>query len=415
MTAKHTIDPIAWMINHLTADNSDPVRDMLKHMAELLMSAEVEAMCNAGYGEVSDQRVNKRNGYRPRQWDTRVGTIELGIPKLRKGSYFPDWLLQPRRRSEQALWTAIATAYLAGVSTRRVDKLAKALGIDGISKSQVSRIAAELDGKVQAFRERKLERPTPYVWLDAVAIKVREQGRVVSVAVVIAIGARDDGQREVLGVDVITAEDHGGWDRFLHDLTKRGLRGVKLVISDAHQGLKAAIDNRLIGTGWQRCRTHFGRNLLSRVPKRAQSFVASAVRTIYDQHDAEAVEAQAKVVLATLYDRFPAAAEMLDEAREEILAFRHFPKTHWRQIWSNNPLERLNKEVRRRTNVVGIFPNRDALMRLVGALLAEQNDEWVEGRRYMSLDSMKAILATPATVAGGELADEATAAFDAAA
>jgi len=275
MTANHRIDPIAWLIKHLQSGTKDPVRAMLQQFAESLMSAEADGLCNAEYGERSDDRTNQRNGYRYRQWDTRAGSIELAIPKLRKGSYFPHWLLEPRRRSEKALWVAIATAYLVGVSTRRVDKLAKALGIDGVSKSQVSRIAADLDDQVNAFRDRPLPTQCPYVWLDAIAIKVRENKRVVSVAVVVAVAVREDGHREILGLDVITTEDGAGWQAFLRSLVARGLSGVQLVISDAHAGLSGAIAATFPGASWQRCRTHFMRNLLAKVPKRTQSFVAT--------------------------------------------------------------------------------------------------------------------------------------------
>ena len=391
MTTNKNMNPINWLIKHLQADGGDPVRNMLQQFAEMLMSAEADATCGAEYGERSDGRTNQRNGYRQRGWDTRAGTIDLAIPRLRKGTYFPHWLLEPRRRSEKALWAAIATAYVCGVSTRRVDKLVKALGIDGISKSQVSRIVGELDEDVAAFRDRPLPAACPYLWLDALCIKVREGRRVVSVAAVLAIAVREDGHREVLGLDVITTEDGAGWTAFVRGLSARGLGGVKLVISDAHAGLRDAITATFAGASWQRCRSHFMRNLLTRVPKRSQSFVASAVRTIYAQPDAAAVDAQFEAVVTTLQKHYPAAAELLEEAKEDVLAFRHFPKQHWRQIWSNNPLERLNKEIRRRSNVVGIFPNRAALIRLVGALLAEQNDQWEEGRRYMSQESMKLI------------------------
>ena len=355
---------------------------------DVLMGAEADAMCNAEYRKRDEDRVNQRNGYRHREWDTRAGTIDLAIPKLRKGTYFPDWLLEPRRRSEKALWVAIATAYLVGVSTRRVDKLAKALGMKGISKSQVSHIAGQLDADVKAFRERTLTSRYPYVWLDAIAIKTRENKHVVSVAVVVAIGVRDDGHREVLGVDIITQESGPGWSDFLRGLVNRGLTGVKLVISDAHSGLKSAISSELSGASWQRCRTHFMRNVLTKVPKSSQAFVASIIRTVFAQVDVESVEAQYGRVCETLSKNFPKVVEMLEEAQEEVLAFRHFPACHWRKVWSNNPLERLNKEIRRRTNVVGIFPNREAVIRLVGALLAEQNDEWVEARRYMTIGSL---------------------------
>ncbi len=388
MTATNNLNPIDWLSKHLQSGNSDPVRAMLHRFVELLMGAEADAMCNAEYGKRDEERTNQRNGYRHREWDTRTGTIDLAIPKLRKGTYFPDWLLEPRRRSEKALWVAIATAYLVGVSTRRVDKFAKALGMKGISKSQVSRIAGQLDEDVKAFRERTLTSRYPYVWLDAISIKTRENKHVVSVAVVVAIGVRDDGHREVLGLDIITEESGPGWSDFLRGLVERGLTGVKLVISDAHSGLKTAIFSELSGASWQRCRTHFMRNVLTKVPKSSQAFVASIIRTVFAQADVESVEAQYGRVCETLSKNFPKVVEMLEDAQEEVLAFRHFPTCHWRKIWSNNPLERLNKEIRRRTNVVGIFPNRDAVIRLVGALLAEQNDEWVEARRYMTIGSL---------------------------
>jgi transposase-like protein len=410
MTANNKIDGISELINLLQQDNTDPLRELLQRFAELLMGAEANALCNAEYGQRDEQRTNQRNGYRRRRWDTRAGTIDLAVPKLRRGSYFPDWLLEPRRRSEKALWTAIATSYVLGVSTRRVDKLVKSLGLDGISKSQVSRMAGELDEQVEAFRQRPLATRCPYVWLDAVAIKVREDKRVVSIATVVAVGVREDGRREVLGVDAFTAEDGAAWQAFLRSLVARGLGGVKLVISDAHEGLRNAIAATFPGAGWQRCRTHFTRNLLTRVPKRAQSIVGTAIRTVFAQPTAEAVEQQYNKVLTNLEQSWPDAAKLLDDAKEDVLAFRHFPKKHWRQIWSNNPLERLNKEIRRRTNVVGIFPNRAALLRLVGAMLAELDDEWQESRRYMSLESMQHILDTPPVIeddqTGNQLAFE---------
>ena len=299
---------------------------------------------------------------------------------------------------------------MLGVSTRRVDKLVKSLGLDGVSKSQVSRMAGELDEQVEAFRERRLPARYPYVWLDAVAIKVREDKRVVSIATVVAVGVREDGRREVLGVDAFTAEDGAAWKAFLRGLINHNLTKIKLVISDAHPGLRQAIAEAFPGACWQRCRTHFTRNLLTRVPKRAQSIVGTAIRTVFAQPDATAVEKQYAAVMANLEKSWPAAAELLEEAQEDVLAFRHFPKQHWRQIWSNNPLERLNKEIRRRTNVVGIFPNRAALLRLVGAMLAELDDEWQESRRCMSLESMQRILDTPSVVeddqTGNQLAFE---------
>jgi putative transposase len=384
-----TMDPVAWLRKHLDeGGESDLLREMVRLFAERLMGAEVDAICNAGYGEVTSERLNSRNGLRHRDFDTRVGTIDLAIPKLRAGSYHPGWLLEPRRRAERALTQVVCEAYVRGVSTRRVEGLVQALGIEHLSKSQVSRLAKDLDQEVEAFRTRPLDQgPYTYVWLDAMYVKVREAGRIQSVAVVIATGVNCDGHREVLGLDVITVEDGAGWLSFLRSLTARGLSGVELVVSDAHAGLVDAISSTLAAT-WQRCRTHFMRNLLTRVPKSAQDFVASVVRTIFAQPDAEQVLAQHARVVEQLASRFPEAAVMLDEAREDVLAFCAFPKEHWRQIWSNNPQERLNRELRRRTDVVGIFPNRPAIIRLMGAVLAEQHDEWAVARRYMAVEHL---------------------------
>jgi transposase-like protein len=375
---------------HLEADGGgDLLAGMIKVFADALMSAEADVLCGAAYGEVSPERVNVRNGYRDRDFDTRAGSIELKIPKLRRGSYFPDWLVEPRRRAERALTAVVAQCYVEGVSTRRVDDVVKAMGIEGISRSQVSRMAGELDEQVAAFRNRPLDTgPYSYVFLDALTQRVREGGRIVNVACVVAVGVNADGHREVLGLDVITTEDGAGWTAFLRGLVARGLSGVSLVISDAHSGLKDAIASVLPGAGWQRCRTHFMRNLLTRVPRAQQGLVATLVRTIFEQPDAEQVHAQHARVVEQLTDRFPAAAELLIDAAGDLLAFTAFPREHWRQIWSNNPQERLNKELRRRTDVVGIFPNRAAVVRLVGAVLAEQHDEWAVARRYMSVESL---------------------------
>jgi len=375
----------------------DLLRTLVKQVVETLMGAEVDALCGAPHGERHPERVNRRNGYRERAWDTRTGTIELALPKLREGSYFPDWLLTPRKRSEQALTAVIADMYLAGVSTRRVDKLVRTLGIEGISKSSVSRLAASLDEIVEAFRSRPLEGSYPYLQLDALHIKVREAGRIVSVACVHAVGVNAEGVRESLGLDLITSEDGAGWTAFLRGLVARGLAGVALVTSDAHPGLVDAIAATLPGASWQRCRTHFMRNLLCRVPKATQPAVATLVRSIFAQPDAEQVRAQHARCVAQLTERFPGAAELLEEAGSDILAFAAFPKEVWRQVWSNNPLERLNREIRRRSDVVGIFPDRAAIVRLVGAVLAEQNDEWADaGRRYISLEAIAKTL-TPAS------------------
>jgi putative transposase len=313
--------------------------------------------------------------------------VELAIPKLRSGSYFPDWMLVHRRRAEQALVTVVATSYLLGVSTRRVEKLAEQLGVKQLSKSQVSEMAGHLDAQVTAFRERPLDAgPYTFVAMDALTIKVREDGRIVNVHALIATGVNNDGHREILGLEVTSTEDGAGWLSFLRGLVARGLTGVSLVTSDAHTGLTAAVASALPGAGWQRCRTHYLRNLLTKAPKSAQPGVATLVRTIFDQVDAATVAEQFGKVVDSLADKLPAAAEHLDNAREELLAFTSFPREIWKQIWSNNPQERLNKEIRRRTDVVGIFPNRAAIIRLVGAVLAEQTDEWAEGHRYMGPD-----------------------------
>jgi transposase-like protein len=390
------MDVSSWLRKQLEEAHPDLLRVMVKDFAEALMSADADAVCGAGYGERSPERVNRRNGYRERDWDTRVGSIELAVPKLREGSYFPDWLLQPRRRAEQAFVSVIADAYLAGVSTRRVEKLVQQLGVERMSKSQVSRLAQSLDQIVEDFRTRPLDgAPYAYVTLDALVVKCREGGRTVNVCVVHAVGVNKDGFRESLGLDVVTAEDGAAWLAYIRGLVARGLSGVRLVSSDAHPGLVDAIAATLPGAAWQRCRTHFMRNLLSRVPKSAQGFVATMVRTIFAQPDANTVHEQHIRIVDQLAGRFPEAAALLDEAGPDLLAFTGFPKEHWRQLWSNNPLERLNKEIRRRTDVVGIFPNRAAVIRLVGAVLAEQNDEWAVARRYMSAESIAKALTDP--------------------
>jgi transposase-like protein len=383
------VDPsvhgIEWLSKILMDAEPDLIRDLLKRMVEHLMSADADLACNASYRARDDDRITTRNGYRQRRWDSRVGTIDLKVPKLRKGTYFPHWLLEPRRRVERAMVTVIAEAYRAGVSTRRVEHLAEAMGISGLSKSQVSELAGSLDEEVAAFRNRPLQ-VYPYVWVDGLAVKCREGGRIVNVCVVVATGVNSDGQRETLGLDIITGEDGAGWLAFLKGLTARGLRGTQLVISDSHTGLKGAIAAALPGSSWQRCRTHFMRNLLCKVPKSAQDIVATTVRTIFSQFTVEETHAQHARVVTQLTDRFREAAHLLADAGPEILAFTAFPKQHWRQIWSNNPQERLNKEIRRRTDVVGVFPNRDAAILLIGAVLAEMNDEWAEIRRYMTFE-----------------------------
>jgi len=385
-----SMDALAWLRKQLEADGNDLLREMVRSFAEELMGAEADAMCGAPYGETSPDRTNRRNGYRMRRWDTRAGSIDLRIPKLRAGSYFPGWLLDARRRSERAFIQVVAESYVLGISTRRVEGLVETLGITSLSKSQVSEMAGSLDDMVADFRSRPLDAgPYTYVWADAMTIKVREGGRIVNIALLVATGVNADGNREILGVDLATAEDGAGWLAFLRSLVARGLTGVQLVTSDDHPGLVDAIAATLPGASWQRCRTHYLRNLLTKVPKTSQSMVATMVRTIFAQPDPDSVWAQHRRVVDHLFDvGLVDAAEHLDAAAGEILAFTGFPKAHWRQIWSNNPQERLNKEIRRRTNVVGIFPTRPSIIRLVGALLAEQHDEWAIARRYMSLESL---------------------------
>jgi transposase-like protein len=384
MTAPDSLPFAALLEENLASASPDMLRAMVKAFAEAMMSADVDRACGGEYGRPSEDRVNSRNGYRHRDWDTRVGTIDLAIPRVRSGSYFPSWLLERRRRSEQALISVVATCYLLGVSTRRVEKLAETLGVTQLSKSQVSEMAKHLDGRVAEFRNRPLDHgPYTFVWVDALTQKVREGGRVVNVHALVAVGVNNDGHREILGIDIAASEDGAGWTAFLRSLVARGLSGVKLVVSDAHAGLVDAIGGVLPGASWQRCRTHYARNLLSQAPKSAQPWVATLLRTVFEQPDATSVRTQMATVIAALDEKFPKAAEHLEAARDDLLAFTAYPREVWKQIWSNNPQERLNKEIRRRTDVVGIFPDRTAVIRLVGAVLAEQNDEWAEQRRYM--------------------------------
>jgi len=397
---KDRVGSLGWLRKHIEDTDKDLLREMVKAMVEMLMSAEANAVCGAPYRKASPDRVNRRNGYRERRWDTRVGTIDLAIPRLREGSYFPDWLLQCRRRSERALVQVVTECYVRGVSTRRIDGLVRTLGMEGMSKSQVSDLAKELDPLVDGFRTRPLDTgPYPFLWLDAMTQRCREGGRVVNVVTAIATAVNADGHREILGLDVMTSEDGAGWSEFLRSLVARGLSGVKVVVSDAHSGLRDAITQELPGSSWQRCRTHFMRNLLTKVPKRAQGLVATLVRSIFAQPTAREVWAQHRRVMDELSHRFAAAGQMLEEASEEILAFTAFPEAVWRQIWSNNPQERLNREIRRRSDVVGIFPNRDAIIRLIGAVLGEYNDEWTITRRYMSIGALEKAQAD----AGGEV------------
>ncbi len=396
MTASSSIDLTDFLDQRLDQASPDLLRQMLKTFAQALMAAEAEAVCGAGYNERSEERTNSRNGYRMRQWDTRAGSIDLAIPKLRQGSYFPDWLLQRRKRAEAALVTVVATSYLLGVSTRRMERLVAALGITGLSKSQVSQMATELDEQVAAFRTRPLDAgPYTFVAADALTMKVREGGRVIKVAALVATGVNADGYREILGLQITTAEDGAGWLAFFRDLVARGLTGVRLVTSDAHAGLVEAIGTALPGSCWQRCRTHFAANLRAKTPKSAWPWVKALLHSVYDQDDAKAVHAQFDKMLTTLAEQLPDIADYLDEARADILAFTAFPKELWRQVWSNNPNERLNREIRRRTDVVGIFPNRDSAIRLIGAVLAEQHDEWTEMRRYIGLEVLKKARLTP--------------------
>jgi len=387
MAVRPTVTDPEGFGKELLAASPDLLGSMVKAFAEALMNAEVDEICNAEYGKVSPERVNRRNGYRDRAWDTRAGTIELAIPRLRQGSYFPEWLLTRRRRAEQALISVVATSYLLGVSTRRVDKLVEQLGVAHISKSQVSELARHLDGQVEAFRSRPLDAgPYRFVQADALTMKVREDGRVINVHCLLAVGVNGDGHREILGLDVVSSEDGAGWLAFFRGLVARGLTGVRLVTSDAHAGLVAAIGATLPGVSWQRCRTHYLRDLLTFTPKSSQPWVATLVRTIFDQADATEANAQFDRVVDGLSEKLPRAATHLEEAKADLLAFTAYPREIWRQIWSSNPQERLNKEIRRRTDVVGIFPNRDAIIRLVGAVLAEQHDEWIETHRYFGLE-----------------------------
>ncbi len=371
----------------------DVLREGVRVLAEALMALEVEQHLGAAPHERTPERTGQRNGYRERAWDTRVGTVDLRVPRVRDGGYFPA-LLEPRTRAERALVAVVQEAYVAGVSTRRVDDLIKALGLDGISKSQVSRLCAELDAEVARFRGRPLTAAYPYVWLDATFVKVREAGRVVSQAVVVAVGVTADGVREVLGVDIGPSEDGAFWLAFLRSLVARGLRGVRLATSDAHEGLRQAIGAVLHGASWQRCRVHFVRNALALVPKGMQPLVAATIRTVFAQPTSEAARVQWRQVADGFRPRWPRLAELMEEAEPDVLAYLAFPPAHWRQLWSTNPLERLNKELKRRTDVVGIFPNTGAALRLVGALLSEQHDEWQIGRKYVSVESL-AVLGGP--------------------
>lgn len=368
------------------SSDSDLLREMIEFAAGRLMALEVEGLTGAAHGERTPERINQRNGYRDRLWETRAGTVELKIPKLRKGSYFPGFL-EPRRTAEKALTAVIQEAYIQGVSTRSVDDLVQAMGMSGISKSQVSRLCGEIDDKIGSFLERPLEGDWPYLWLDATYVKVRQAGRIVSVAVTLAVAVNDQGRREVLGMAVGASEAETFWTDFLRSLARRGLRGVKLVISDDHKGLKAAV-TRILGATWQRCRVHFARNLLAHAGKQGRRVVSAFVATAFAQDDAESARAQWRLIADHLRPKVPKLATIMDEADHDVLAYMTFPREHRQKLHSTNPLERLNAEIKRRTNVVGIFPNENAITRLVGAILLEQNDEWSVGRRYMTLESI---------------------------
>lgn len=388
MTATPSIDPARFLDEQLAQASPDLMRDLLSTFVNSLLSAQADSVCGAGYGQRTDERVNSRNGYRHRDLDTRVGTLDVAVPKLRTGTLYPGWLLERRKRAEKALTSVVATCYMLGVSTRRMDKLVQTLGITGLSKSQVSVMAKELDEHVEQFRTRRLQEAGPFTFVaaDALVLKVREGGRVVPVHAMVATGVNADGHREILGVQVSSSESHAGWLAFFRDLHARKLEGVKLVTADAHAGLTAAIGATFPGAAWQRCRTHYAANLMAITPKSSWGWVKALLHSIYDQPDADAVHAQFDRVVEALTSKLPEVADHLETARADILAFTPFPKEIWRQIWSNNPNERLNREIRRRTDVVGIFPDRPSIIRLVGAVLAEQHDEWAEGRRYLGLD-----------------------------
>ena len=388
-----TIDRVAMKELLEKGSDQDLLREMIAFVASRMMEAEVESLTGAGHGERSTERTNQRNGYRTREWHTGVGTVPVAIPKLRKGSYFPSFL-EARRAADKALIAVIQEAYVHGVSTRSVDDLVKAMGMTGISKSQVSRLCEEIDGRVQEFLNRPIEGRWPYVWIDATYVKTREGGRIISVATIVAVGVNTDGRREVLGMSNGPSEAEPFWTQFLRSLTARGLRGVKLIVSDAHEGIKAAT-RKVFHAGWQRCRVHFMRNAMAHAGVKSRAMVAAAIRTAFVQETEEAARAEWRAVADRLRGKFRKLSELMDSAENEVLAYMALPKSHWSQIHSTNPIERLNREIKRRTNVVSIFPNEPAIVRLVGAILLEQNDEWAVSRRYMSLETLAGICDDP--------------------
>jgi transposase-like protein len=402
-----SIDLVEYLDKLSMESDADLLRDSLKMVVQLLMEADVSRQIGAKKYERTPERVTQRNGYRERVWETRAGDVELEIPKLRQGTYYPDWLLEPRRPAEKALVNVIQQAYIAGVSTRKMEEVVGELGLNGLDKSKVSRMTKALNDEVEAFQNRPLDKRCAYVWLDAVYPKVRQNHRIVSQAFVIALGVDETGHRTILGFDVGAAESEAFWVEFLRSLVKRGLTGVQLVISDAHEGLKKAVAKVLNGASWQRCRVHFMRNVLAHVPKGDKKLVAAHIRTIFAQPGREAASQQLDKVVEELAPSWPKAAELLGQAEHDLLAHMRFPKAHWKRLASSNPLERLNREIRRRTKVVQIFPDEGSLIRLAGAILMETNDEWAVGRRYFSEKSMQALFEPV-----GLTADQATPALE---